>query len=490
MKNIRFNKFQLLLLFTACTCNAFAQSKTLTGSKYSPNNSYILDLDATDLAPVSLPFSSKITQTSSGLYNENGDITFFTNGCNIYNGQDIALLENTFHVGTDLDTFCFRQGGMIRNGVVLLIAPSDHNLMNVIYLKGKLGNSKSAIVHTGLFLRTMNLGEKTWSDEIEIKNGNLSKFSYTKKGDGSGYWVIIADLDSNELLTFDISKETVTLSNTASYPLPTSTTECPLDLNLKFSPDGKKIAFHHSSCYLAIYDFDECTGKPIGPRMNFSGGSSDNPDNCIEFTKDSKFIIVGREKYQATSRTKITSNEVLVYDVDKLGLQIEPIFSFATPINFSVGSIFTNKENRILIFNRFSDHYYLDLEWSAESSSIINGNFKRLPFRYYPAFSMLEYQYPLSVNNCINTAYALDLDFSYKIFPNPASDHFIIGLNNGSIEKCVANIISADGRLISSFITEINKVNDINGLPNGLYTIKLFSLQGEYFTSKKIIITK
>jgi hypothetical protein len=92
------------------------------------------------------------------------------------------------------------------------------------------------------------------------------------------------------------------------------------------------------------------------------------------------------------------------------------------------------------------------------------------------SYIFLEQSNPCGIYSGLSTAEETPL----TIFPNPANDEITIsGVTPESIM-----IYDVMGKLVvSEFDTETNKI-DIKNLPNGLYIIKIISVDGKLFTDK------
>jgi len=109
---------------------------------------------------------------------------------------------------------------------------------------------------------------------------------------------------------------------------------------------------------------------------------------------------------------------------------------------------------------------------------------------YFNNFSKRIYnQITLPVGNSLGVydESILSTNKSFKIFPNPANDYFIIESIEQSNTTFCYQIFDLSGKLIVSENTQIDIQNDICFLQPGLYIVEIFDLNGQNFDDLKLI---
>jgi hypothetical protein len=460
------NKNQLVLmtiiLLHAIVLNG-QNSYLLVGDAYN-HNIHQLDLQQEDLGTKSHTSEYKYQYSSFGLLDSANNLVYHTNGCYFFDADFNKINTNSIHHGSNIEKYCEKYGSISNDNALILPSLSDKNKIVLLHTKAKSNQITNTIQKTDLSFSTFNKDANEIIKEEVIYSGNISSVNHMIKKDGSGYWILFCDLDKKLILLFNLTSDEI--NRYKEIPFPIDSDLCLYDVNIKFSALGSKIGMHHSSCYFSLYDFDNCTGNIVGPRINLSAGDSDVFGIDFAFSQDDKYVILGQEK------TKINStNDILIFETSSIGVKINPKTSFRAPYNFSLGKIFTT-DTKIVIFNRFEDYYFLDFRLKNKDITLDTIYFRRLPFRYTPSFSKLIHRNNIVTNDCITSTGDQAIKHVFTLYPNPAKNHLNIShVNVLNRQNLILKIIDTSGKYISTFLHQPGESIDVSHLAEGTYFI-------------------
>ncbi|MFH0865902.1 MAG: T9SS type A sorting domain-containing protein [Bacteroidota bacterium] len=324
---------------------------------------------------------------------------------------------------------------------------------------------------------------------------------------GSDIWIINKMTDNHQLDSIEPGKiiyawllDENGLNNT---PVASSVVIKPIDSGgfLRFSPDGSKMAASFAnpdaqlpdSCWIELYEFDNCTGVFFNPVIidpfPMSVGNCFSPDNS-KFYASSDWTIAywhhGEEIFAQFDVSNFNQTDVLASEI---------IFSDTGTVSksFQIGT-----DGKIYVF----DENISDTDdWGQDKLGVINyPNLTGALCNYMPEqidllggfhsdqvppfvdsyFSSFDYQV------CNIGVPEIIPDYIVDIFPNPASDFLNIHCKSSGISGI--RIYNITGKIcFEKKISDEYTVLDIHSFPSGLYFIQLDQNNNHSFINLKFI---
>lgn len=463
----------LIMLFTFVLSSKSQNSFVLVGDAYN-QYIHILDLLQDDLSTQSQSVVTKHQHTTFGLLDSTNSLTYHTNGCYFFENGSNRINDRSIHHGSNIEKYCENYGSLSNDNAIILPSVEDKNKMILLYTRAYFNQSTNTIQKTDFSFSMLDTETNSIQHEQTIYTGNITPLSHLIKKDGSGYWILFCDIDKKLIYLYSLSSDNITLHK--KIPFPINSDYCMYDVNIKFSALGTKIGMHHSSCYFGLYDFDNCSGNIVGPRINLFAGDSDVFGIDFAFTQDDKYIVLGQEKVNNNNNN--TSHSILIFETSSIGVNINPRTILNTPYNFSLGKIFTT-DSKVVVFNRFEDSYFLDIQIRDKEIKLDTINFRRLPFRYTPSFSKLLNQQIEMTNDCISATTDHTTDNRFTLFPNPVTNNlYLKNLKNTNSHAFILEIIDISGKHIASFIYQTGESIDVSHLAEGSYLLIIFDIEG------------
>ena len=213
--------------------------------------------------------------TNASICDENGGLLFYTNGIRIAN-SDHQFVENGYRINQGPITEAWiNSGNRIVQGAIALQHPDSFRLFDLIYVEaitttledGQVINMIRRI-HHALIDMDGNEGqgsvlEKDFPLLLDTLDGG--KLTASRHGNGRDWWIVVPYLNANEYHRFLLDSDGI-----QDYGVINTGNEMKWGLGQAvFSPDGTKyinMSLHKiGENYLAIYDFDRCTGQLTNP---------------------------------------------------------------------------------------------------------------------------------------------------------------------------------------------------------------------------------
>ena len=202
----------------------------------------------------------------ASIADSNGDLLFYTNGSTVYDKTHKVMQNGSGLMGTST---------YYNYGHSVIIVPRPGN-PNVYYIFSISRNNSS--YNDAIRFSTVNTILNNGKGAVQYRNTLLlektldAKITATQHANGTDYWVIVHETNSNKFYSFLVSSAGVNSTPVTSFAgrsLFFPFTYNWWSGNLKASPDGTKIAstYHHYYMYSSdstaceLFDFNNSTGK-------------------------------------------------------------------------------------------------------------------------------------------------------------------------------------------------------------------------------------
>lgn len=495
------NKYALLvcLIFSLCLTPVKSYSQKydntwIMGYYYSMFTN-VAGLDFYFGNPISVGFATPFNYISSGgscISDVNGDLLFYTNGCQIANFNN-QILPNS--------------------GLFNYYDPQNSNIIcdqwqYVISVPFPAHSNEFILLHHN-FEYTPPYGTKSLNYSLVDMNANggtgsmnsknINIFSDTiidgfmpvvKHANGRDWWVVTHRRNTN---VFHSTLVTPTFPfQTTNYATGPIVPRFNIgEGQAEFSPDGSMLAFVHNafnSFYL--FDFDRCTGQiSFRDSVNITpSGPSEWPLWGCAFSPNSQYLYVN------------TQERILQYDL------LAPSLSASGKlIGVDDGSgypLFRPKigpDGRIYIISWGSETNLSVINYPDLPDTLCDFQQHSLPLTSYHGTSIPDFPNyrlgPLPGSSCDSLTslgqLTGDFDKVFEVSPNPNNGTFVVSYELQTDEDGELSVFDINGRVVFQEKLPIYSIVQTIQLPqvgSGIYTIRIVS--GKQSTSKRFVVAE
>jgi hypothetical protein len=256
------NSCIIILLLNLTALVLAGQKEFFLASKFD-NDHRIYQILADDSEWISngFPFHQKINRTLSVIFDHEDQISYYTNGCYIFDLNDNKIHETSLLDGSNLDQYCSEFGNI--SSYTSFFIPNTENTHEYLLFQSKAKDEGQEVFKTTeLAYYTLDTQSGTLSSPVRIlEKESLSSFDITYRKDGKGYWLAVSDIDALEIDIFEVLGDKVELAEKIKLPFHNELYQCKRDFHVRFSDSGKKILFQANGCFFSIFSFDNCIGK-------------------------------------------------------------------------------------------------------------------------------------------------------------------------------------------------------------------------------------
>ena len=229
-----------------------------------------------------------------------GKLLFYSDGLNVWNKNHVIMAN-----GNNLLTL---MGGTSLQETLIIPKPGSNSLYYLFTVDPQNGDASS-----GLYYSIVDMNLDKGLGDVTIKgnkliNGTTNVISATFHENREDIWVIVQKYNSNKYYSILITKDGIS-NNIIETDIGTINGSGFADPQLKFSPDGKKVASGHNSFDkfgFDLFDFDPGKGILSNP-LSFDFPSRDGCEG-IEFSSDATKLYVLR-------RGNIPSEQLFQYNL-------------------------------------------------------------------------------------------------------------------------------------------------------------------------------
>lgn len=468
-------------------------------------------------------FSSKIKSNGGGAIisdGVSGELQFYTDGRNFWN-RDHELMQSIYARATDCWTIWSQSALIIPSSVnprqyhVFCIRPENEitaSVTNCWYtstgeeLEMKGLNLYYYLVDMSLENGKGNIVES--KSNVLLKEGITEKLTAVPHSNGSDYWVLTHDWNTNAfnamLLSTDQLVNTV-VTNIGSIHGTNSNVVDPfeeLSGSMVASPNGKKIACAVSlgKRPFDLFDFDASTGM-LSNYLNMGEldgqhGVSFSPDNTkLYVTTDGqdpidpskRSIIVQYDLMAGDSQAILNSGKSIIVGNPKTNIPAAGVFD---GFGYSKKGMALGNDGRLYVGGNDSmeettePHIMVIIENPNNVGYSCNVNYYNFDFGDsrvgigLPNFMQSYFNGTLPISECEDLKDLI-------IYPNPSNGEFIIKNIDGCSESYAAELFNSLGQSIMNLET-INPEASVNltSLPDGVYLLVFTTFQNTKVTRR------
>ena len=236
----------------------------------SDNHRAMLDFNGSQMEISDLEFEMDVAPTNTIMSDEDGNLLFYSNGCDINNANH-EIMENgeVINPGMMEDIFCPSQAINWPQGVLALPLPESDSLYYVfnLNLEGVYPSPPFlGIAPRLLYAQLIDMSENNGLGKVIEKNQVIKQDTFgrggiqaTRHANGIDWWMTVPKSHSNCYWVFLINKEGM------EEPFLECEGEVWLDRDQlgqqSFSPNGEWFARIHSSNYFQLYKFNNVNGS-------------------------------------------------------------------------------------------------------------------------------------------------------------------------------------------------------------------------------------
>lgn len=466
----------------------YAVNKWLLGGDGCVNPNVLIDFNpnfsSTLLPNDSIPFMS----ANAMITDANNNIIAITNGLNIYDSQ-FNIMSNGDSINTTTFANNFPCGLPTFQSHLLIQKPDNPDIYYLFHnVPFNFGVSPNCLLFSEIDA-TLNsgLGAVTLKHDTLFSDTLLyGRITAVKHANGRDWWVLAHELGGSTFYKLLVTPDTVQLATQNILPAFTQITDAGTAC---FSPDGSKYVIFNTHSKVALYDFDRCTGNLSNPKeLSFVVNGWHGWGGA--FSPNSRFLYISTTLYTYqydTWASNVQASELLVASYD----------GFMGPIQTYFGFSLLAPDNKIYI-TVANGSYYLHVIESPDSLGV--------------ACNLVQHAIQLPVQNLVNMPNlpnytlgplvgsgcdtltgiaALQQPINeIKIAPNPTTG--VIRISSTNLKNTVCNVYNSMGELILEFnITDSNNQQlDLSTFKNGLYFIKITTINGDLIGNQKIVLAK
>jgi len=248
-------------------------------------------------------------RTKGSICDENGNLLFYTNGCEVINA-DNELMPN----GDSLNFNNYYEdwiqncdgGYLVSQGLIILPDPANsygyyiiHKPTEMVSQNGNIDFISNELRYSYVDMRlNEGLGDVT-TKNVNIFNGELKKTSYLtaiKHDNKKDWWIINPSEKGNSYYKMILTDEGFTKLDSQSIGPQFHVPPPFVTGNSKFSPDGSLYAYFNVNDGLHLYNFNRLTGEFSNEQfLQWQQFDQFNWGGTIEFSPDSKLLYICNE---------------------------------------------------------------------------------------------------------------------------------------------------------------------------------------------------
>ncbi|HMQ90263.1 MAG TPA: hypothetical protein PKB07_21835, partial [Flavilitoribacter sp.] len=243
--------------------------------------------------------------TNASISDVSGNLLFYTNGINVYNGLNEVMENgdglNPGHLANSWQDY----GYILDQGALILPVPGRDSLFFLLHMDREPTTSQTPSFSENFYYSLIDMVQNTYGKVLKkneiIKQDiyELGKLTATRHANGRDWWVLLRKFDTNKYYRFLVTPQGILNLGiqTIGTPIPS-----PGVGQAVFSPDGTKFANIHlvggigTADHLAVYDFDRCTGELSNPIQwtyadsAWAGGAAISPNSRFLYVPSFKYL--------------------------------------------------------------------------------------------------------------------------------------------------------------------------------------------------------
>ncbi len=441
--------------------------------------------------------------TNASISNHEGELLFYTNGCNINNAQH-NLMQNGGGLNPGfayLSGNCPDYGNTIPKGILVLPLPNSDSKYYVFHQS--LIDGVGPHVYIGdLFYSLVDmslangLGAVVNKNQVVVADTFYSDLHAIKHANGEDWWIITSKENSKLVYKILFTEAGVSQIDTQTIGIPLDDWTNRSGM-ASFSPDGSKFARYSQREQVTLFDFDRSTGQLSNfqqlyadTTIGFWGG--------LSFSPNSRFLY-------ANTQAKLWQFDLLAPDVEASKVLIDEWDGFTNngghPITFwlmqlapdcKIYIMSPNSSKYMHVINR-PDEPGLACDFQQRGLLLPANNQSTIP--NFPNYR-LGTGYPVCDSNIVYVSstggFALPPVQSVQVWPNPASGQVSVSLELPLPKPSTWHLLDPLGREVVRAVLPAGQQAveaGLAGVPPGMYFWNVES-EGRPVGSGKLIIQK
>lgn len=429
---------------------------------------------------------------STSISDDNGDLQFYSNGCEIYNREyQIMQNGNAISAGESYDLACTGALGIIIyntfQGIMSFPWPKHEGLFMSVYIfQNEPGVVKNE-VHTATIDMSLDNGKGGVTDKNVLAfEGRTSQWymTATRHGNGQDWWITFPELKTNNYLVFlldSLGLHGPDVQAVGAFPMGSGGHG-----QSAFSPDGTKYA---EICFFQgqVLDFDRCSGKFSNAQIINYDTIGGNYCAGVAFSPNSRYMYASRcdsifQFDMSATDFNSTKQAIAQYDsiIDSTGLRGP---GFYTLLNGPDDKIYINSASSTKALHVIHHPNEPGIasgfqKWGLELPTLHYGQLPNLP-----NFRLGAVNPPCTVGTDDAQADAITL------FPNPVADYIVVSNQKSDLAGTLTfQLYDALGRLLidETFDSLPHRI-ELAGLPKAEYFYRVFSDGGKRLSSGVLV---
>lgn len=441
---------------------------------------YDLATDSTIVIGKGFPFH--VEATTAALSDQNGNLRAFTNGCAIYRG-DLSPMPGgeMLNPGDVHDMSCPTAGYIAEQGAFFIDKPGSPGKFLLIH--AGMEHLTDNFLHVGRIafsevdFSTDSAGVVVQSN-ILIIQGDLEPATATRHGNGRDWWLLVPVRHSPEIHLYLVSSSGIEYMGSQWLSDFANKVDSKWALlGHCFSPDGQYWARYNTNTGLYVYHFDRCSGVlsdlsrvPFPKNDEFGGGG-------VLFSMNRRFVYFTHQR--------------LLYrvDLEQSPTKLDTIHTITGGTGGTFHRMFAGPEGNILISPMArATHWHVIENTDEENTGQV---VLKLREKILPCYSVRSVPHVINLSlgslegsSCDSISVAMEQPsarkegFSFRIFPNPATDRARMELlTPGACGFSLQiKMISTEGTVVYSgeippwaYMHEL----PVGSCPPGMYVVKL-----------------
>ncbi len=471
-----------------------------TENPNSNNGMSIFDFSGDTLSIARQLSGLRMYVTNASISNHEGELLFYTNGCNINNAEH-NLMQNGEGLNPGfayLSGNCPDYGNTVPKGAIILPVPETQNkyvLFHQSYtsLQGdiQIGFLYYSLVDMNL---ANGLGAVVNKNQLIVAGALFSDMHAVKHANDEDWWIITSKESSKLVYKILFTEAGVSQIDTQTIGIPLDDWSNGSGM-ASFSPDGTKFARYSTNDQVTLFDFDRSTGQ----LSNFKQLYADTTIGIwggLSFSPNSRFLYVN-------TQAKLWQFDLLAPDVEASKVLIDEWDGFTNTSGHAIMfrlmqlapdcKIYMNSPNGskfMHVINR-PDEPGLACDFQQRGlvlPAVNNGSIPNFPnYR-------LGTGYPVCDSNIVYVSstggFALPPVQSVQVWPNPASGQVSVSLELPLPKPSTWHLLDPLGREVVRAVLPAGRQAveaGLAGVPPGMYFWNVES-EGRPVGSGKLII--
>jgi len=418
----------------------------------------------------------------------NGQILFYSNGCEVANRlHQVMPNGGGLNPGDIGEQVCPWKGYIVPQGAMALPMPGDSTRFMLLHI-GATYEPERKLRLGPLYYSTIDMSLENGLGDVATKNNvllneDLGNFNVIRHGNGRDWWIVAPAFDNLKWYVFLLSPQGI-------QPMPPQTVSmgglrCEHHGQTAVSPDGSRLA-SWGDCKMTVFNFDRCSGTfgtvlelAVLPRHWFAGGGAAfSPSGRYLYATDHNVLL------RADLEASMPQLDTMRFSYGA-GNYTVPGNTFHYLVNGPYDILYGNFPSRAKYFHALKNPEGAginDINFVPQSVALPVTNVRTLP--HFPNFRLYDLQGSpcdtLGIDGSSVSTQAPTSSPFMRLSPNPTGEVLYVQLqgNTGFSPTNTSNvwIMDATGRVMiqQEVIFKDHGVPiDVRLLPPGLYYFSL-----------------